>query len=55
MEYDPYLHGAGLHAHPRNGRLNMHLDYEKHPILEDKERRLKTADALRAMWRDSGT
>lgn len=31
LEYDPYLHGAGLHAHPRNGRLHMHLDYVKHP------------------------
>jgi hypothetical protein len=31
LTYDEYLHGAGLHAHPRYGRLNMHLDYEKHP------------------------
>jgi Rps23 Pro-64 3,4-dihydroxylase Tpa1-like proline 4-hydroxylase len=37
--YDEYLHGAGLHAHPRGGFLNMHLDYEKHPI-NGKERRL---------------
>ena len=22
------------------GRLNMHLDYEKHPILENRQRRL---------------
>ena len=29
LTFDPYLHGAGLHCHPRNGRLNMHLDYEK--------------------------
>ena len=40
LEYDPCLHGAGLHAHPRNGRLQLHLDYEKHPMLIDKERRL---------------
>ena len=33
LEFDPYLHGAGLHAHPKYGRLNMHLDYEKHPKL----------------------
>ena len=32
LECDEYLHGAGLHAHPKNGRLNLHLDYEKHPI-----------------------
>lgn len=39
LEYDEYLHGAGLHKHPRYGRLNIHLDYEKHPI-SGKERRL---------------
>ena len=31
LEWDEYLHGAGLHAHTVNGRLNIHLDYEKHP------------------------
>ena len=40
LQTDPTLHGAGLHAHPRYGRLNIHLDYEKHPILQNKERRL---------------
>ena len=39
LEYDKYLHGAGLHKHPKYGRLNIHLDYEKHPI-SGKERRL---------------
>ena len=39
LEYDPYMNGAGIHYHPRNGRLNMHLDYEQHPILKDKQRR----------------
>ena len=39
LTYDEYLHGAGLHCHPRYGRLNIHLDYEKHPIT-GKERRL---------------
>ncbi len=39
IEYDEYLHGAGLHLHPNNGRLNLHLDYEKHPH-SGKERRL---------------
>jgi Rps23 Pro-64 3,4-dihydroxylase Tpa1-like proline 4-hydroxylase len=39
LEYDEYLHGAGLHLHPNNGRLNLHLDYEKHPY-SGKERRL---------------
>jgi Rps23 Pro-64 3,4-dihydroxylase Tpa1-like proline 4-hydroxylase len=39
LEYDEYLHGAGLHSHGTNGRLNVHLDYEKHPY-SGKERRL---------------
>lgn len=39
IECDEYLHGAGLHLHPNNGRLNLHLDYEKHPY-SGKERRL---------------
>jgi Rps23 Pro-64 3,4-dihydroxylase Tpa1-like proline 4-hydroxylase len=39
LTYDEYLHGSGLHCHPKNGKLNIHLDYEKHPI-SGKERRL---------------
>ena len=39
LEYDEYLHGAGLHCHPKFGRLNIHLDYEKHPY-SGKERRI---------------
>lgn len=49
LEYDPYLHGAGLHVHPTNGRLNMHLDYEKHPIT-GKERRLNLILYLSKEW-----
>lgn len=29
---DPHLHGAGLHAYPRGGKLDMHLDYSIHPV-----------------------
>ena len=50
LEYDPYLHGAGLHAQPRYGRLNMHLDYEKHPKL-NKERRLNIILFLNKTWK----
>ena len=39
LEFDPYLNGAGLHRMPRDGRLGIHLDYEKHPFL-NKQRRL---------------
>lgn len=28
-----YLHGAGLHEMPAGGRLGLHLDSERHPIL----------------------
>lgn len=28
---DPGLHGGGLHAAARGGRLNVHLDYSRHP------------------------
>lgn len=40
IEYDPTCHGGGLHMHPNNGRLHMHLDYEKHPLLENRQRYL---------------
>lgn len=40
IEYDPTCHGGGLHLHPNNGRLHMHLDYEKHPLLENRQRYL---------------
>jgi Rps23 Pro-64 3,4-dihydroxylase Tpa1-like proline 4-hydroxylase len=50
LEFDPHLHGAGLHLHPRLGRLNLHLDYEKHPILENKQRRLNIILYLNKNW-----
>jgi Rps23 Pro-64 3,4-dihydroxylase Tpa1-like proline 4-hydroxylase len=51
LEYDEYLHGAGLHIMPRYGRLNMHLDYEKHPIT-NKERRLNIILYLSKDWKE---
>ena len=50
LENDPTLHGCGLHAHPRNGRLAIHLDYEKHPILINKERRLNLILYISKDW-----
>ena len=49
LDYDPYLHGAGIHMHPRNGRLNMHLDYEKHPLI-NKQRRLNIIYYVNKEW-----
>ena len=51
LEYDPYLHGAGLHAHPNGGTLHMHLDYEKHPRIE-KERRLNIILYMSKNWKE---
>ena len=52
LEYDPYFHGAGLHMHPRHGRLGMHLDYEKHPHC-DKQRRVNIILYLNEQWDNS--
>lgn len=52
LEYDEYLHGAGLHSHPRYGRLNVHLDYEKHPY-SGKERRINIIFFLNKEWDNS--
>lgn len=51
LEGDPYLHGAGLHLYPNNGRLNIHLDYEIHP-LSGKERRLNLILFLNKNWKN---
>jgi Rps23 Pro-64 3,4-dihydroxylase Tpa1-like proline 4-hydroxylase len=51
LEYDPTCHGGGLHLHPNNGRLHMHLDYEKHPILENKQRYLNIILYLSKDWK----
>jgi len=52
LTYDEYLHGAGLHCHPNNGRLNIHLDYEKHPY-SGKERRINIIYFLNKDWSQS--
>lgn len=49
LENDPHLHGAGLHAHPREGKLDMHLDYSIHPIT-GKERRVNIIYFLNELW-----
>lgn len=49
LEVDDYLHGAGLHMHPRNGRLGLHLDYEKHPV-SGKQRRINIILYLSKNW-----
>ena len=51
LEHDSYLHGAGVHVHPRNGKLNIHLDYEKHPYI-NKERRLNMILYMSKDWKE---
>jgi len=53
LETDPHLHGAGLHYHPKGGKLDMHLDYSIHP-LSGKERRLNLIIYLNKNWKEGG-
>lgn len=49
LEHDPFLHGAGVHLQPRNGRLGNHLDYEIHPYT-GKQRRLNVILYISEDW-----
>lgn len=51
LENDPHMHGGGLHCHPRGGKLDLHLDYDLHP-LSGKERRLNLILYLNRGWRE---
>jgi hypothetical protein len=52
LEADHLLHGAGLHAYPSNGKLDIHLDYDLHPLL-NKERRVNLILYLNPEWQES--
>ena len=52
LEYDKFLHGGGMHMMPKNGRLNMHLDYEKHVHL-NKQRMLNIIYFVNEYWEES--
>ncbi len=51
LENDPHLHGAGIHMYPNNGKLDMHLDYNIHPITK-KERRINLIVYMNKDWKD---
>jgi len=52
LENDPHLHGAGIHAYPNRGKLDIHLDYNIHPITF-KERRINLIIYLNKDWDDA--
>lgn len=52
LENDPHLHGAGIHYHPKGGKLDMHLDYSLHPI-SNRERRVNLIIYLNKEWNSS--
>lgn len=51
LEIDPYIHGGGMHVYPRHGRLGIHLDYERHIYLKDKQRQLNVILYLSDNWK----
>lgn len=48
---DPVAHGAGLHYSVDQSFLQVHADYEVHPSLEGKERRLNLILFMHDEWR----
>lgn len=52
LQSDPHLHGAGLHFHPRGGKLDMHLDYSVHPI-SGVERKVNLIIYMNDTWEDT--
>lgn len=49
LENDEHLHGAGLHFHENGGHLDMHLDYDIHPVTH-KQRRVNVILFLNPEW-----
>lgn len=49
LQADPYCHGGGLHAHTVGGKLDLHLDYSRHP-LSGLERRFNLIVYLNERW-----
>jgi Rps23 Pro-64 3,4-dihydroxylase Tpa1-like proline 4-hydroxylase len=50
LEYDTHTHGGGVHRFSTDGKLDLHLDYSKHPRLE-KERRLNLIVFASPSWK----
>jgi len=48
---DEGLHGGGMHCTKQGGKLDMHIDYSIHPLL-DLERRLNLIIYLNKDWKE---
>ncbi len=49
---DPHLFGGGLHETRRGGHLNVHADFNKHPLYQ-LDRRLNLLVYLNPDWQDA--
>ena len=49
---DPYLVGAGMHGIPCGGKLAIHADFNKHPLM-NIDRRLNLLIYLNKDWQES--
>jgi Rps23 Pro-64 3,4-dihydroxylase Tpa1-like proline 4-hydroxylase len=50
LEHDPFMHSAGIHVYPRNGKIGIHLDYTIHP-KSGKERRISLMIYMTKNWK----
>lgn len=50
LEDDPTMHGGGLHYSTDGSFLQAHVDYERHPIIPDRERRLNLILFMHHRW-----
>jgi hypothetical protein len=50
LQDDPIAHGAGLHLSVENSFLQVHTDYEVHPTIAGKERRLNALLFMHHEW-----
>ena len=48
---DPYYRGGGIHQSKRGGKLDIHVDFNKHPKLK-LERRLNVLIYLNKNWKE---
>jgi Rps23 Pro-64 3,4-dihydroxylase Tpa1-like proline 4-hydroxylase len=49
---DPYMIGGGMHCIPRGGKLAIHADFNKHPVM-NVDRRLNLLLYLNRDWHES--